>query len=62
MQRQPFEYIVAALIGVAVFSIIGYFAQGDGLSVSYWLLRTPEPGPWMVLGILVGFGLRFIRR
>jgi hypothetical protein len=61
MERQTFEYIVAALIGVAVFIVIGYFAQGDSLSFSYWF-KTPKPGPWALLGVFVGLGVRFIRR
>jgi hypothetical protein len=61
MHKQTFEFIIATLIGAVVFVIIGYFAQADGLSFSYWLSR-PQPGPWALVGAFVGFGLRFIRR
>jgi hypothetical protein len=55
------EFIVASLIGAVVFVIIGYFAQADGLSFAYWLAK-PQPGPWALVGALVGFGLRYLRR
>lgn len=62
MHKQTFEFLIAALIGVIIFIIIGFFAQAEGLSFSYWLSRSPQPGPWALVGALVGFGLRFIRR
>jgi len=61
VERTAAEFIIASLIGAVVFVIIGYFAQADGLSFSYWF-GTPRPGPWALMGCLVGFGLRFIRR
>jgi len=61
VERMAFEFIIASLIGAVVFVIIGYFAQGGGLSFSYWF-GAPKPGPWALVGALVGFGLRYLRR
>jgi hypothetical protein len=61
VERTAAEFIIAALIGAVVFVIVGYFAQADGLSFGYWF-GTPKPGPWALVGGLVGFRLRFLRR
>jgi hypothetical protein len=61
MERTAFDFIVASVIGAVIFVIIGYFAQANGLSFSRWL-SLPQPGPWALVGALVGLGLRYLRR
>ncbi|TGQ11235.1 hypothetical protein EN858_15040 [Mesorhizobium sp. M4B.F.Ca.ET.215.01.1.1] len=56
------DFVIASAIGAVLLVIVGFFAQGDGLSFSYWLARTREPWAWCLVGILIGSGLRFLRR
>ncbi|RWM86478.1 MAG: hypothetical protein EOR84_30665 [Mesorhizobium sp.] len=56
------DFLIASLIGAVLLVIVGFFAQGDGLSMSFWLTRTSEPWTWVLLGILVGSGLRYLTR
>ncbi|MBZ9807705.1 hypothetical protein [Mesorhizobium sp. ESP-6-2] len=55
------DFLVASLIGAVLLAIVGFFAQGDGLSFNYWLKNTHEPWYWALLGIIVGSGLRYLR-
>lgn len=56
------DFVIASAIGAVLLTIVGFFAQGDGLSFSYWLARTHEPWTWCLVGILIGSGFRYLRR
>lgn len=65
MQKPLFGYLVAALIGAAVSTVVGYFvyaAPGNAVDFHYWVthpLRFSAP-LWSLAGLLAGSGLRYV--
>jgi hypothetical protein len=56
------DFVIASLIGAVLLGIVGFFAQGEGLSFMYWLKNTASPWYWAALGIFIGSGLRYLAR
>jgi hypothetical protein len=59
-------YLVAALIGAALFVIVGYFADAGtvGISFDFWI-RRPMRYPileWGLFGCLIGTGVFWLSR
>lgn len=58
------DFVIASLIGAVLLVLVGYFVEARELSFSFWLSHPAwlGAGVWAFVGILIGFGLRYLAR
>lgn len=66
MQKPLLGYVIAAVIGVVVSVIVGYFVYATdpgGWAFGYWLRDPIRRGVlyWATLGAVIGAGVRYLQ-